>query len=60
MFAMGDRVVKDAGDYVFEGVIISVFHKRSGAVRFVVEDDRGLCFIFNAAQLRRVDTPKVA
>jgi hypothetical protein len=51
---VGDQVIKDGGDYVFEGVIIAVFKKRSGAIRFAVEDDRGLVMIMNSQQLKKV------
>jgi hypothetical protein len=50
---LGDRVIKDGGDYAFEGVVIAVFKKRSGAVRYAVEDDRGLVMIMNLQQLRK-------
>lgn len=51
----GDRVIKDSGDYIFEGTVVSKFWKRNGRLRYVVEDDRGLLFIFNKDQLRRVE-----
>jgi hypothetical protein len=47
----GSRVVKDSGDYTFEGEVVAIFTKKSGSLRYVVEDDRGLLFIFNASQL---------
>lgn len=53
-FQVGDRVRKDEGDYTFEGVVRAVFTKRSGVIRYVVEDDRGLLFIFNSSQLKAV------
>jgi hypothetical protein len=49
---VGDRVIKDSGDYVFEGVIVAVFTKRSGMTRYVVEDDRGVCMIMNEKQIK--------
>lgn len=52
---IGDRIRKSGGDYTFEGEVVSIFRKRSGAVRIVAEDDRGLCFIFNEAQLTKVE-----
>ena len=52
--ALGQRVKKEGGDYTFEGVLIAIIRKRSGAFRYVVEDDRGLLFIFNLAQLEPV------
>ena len=51
----GDRVQKTGGDYSFEGVVVSAFAKRSGAMRYVVEDDRGLLFIFNRQSLRSIE-----
>lgn len=53
----GDRVRKVGGDYRFEGVIVGVVTKRSGALRYVVEDDRGLLFILNAGQLEPQGKP---
>lgn len=55
-FKTGDRVIKGGGDYTFEGVVVAAFFKRSGAVRYVVEDDRGLLFIFNELALQMVKT----
>ena len=54
MVNMGDRVSKTGGDYTFEGVVVSRFTKRSGAVRIVVEDDRGLLMIMNEGQVALV------
>jgi hypothetical protein len=50
---VGERVIKDGGDYTFEGVTIAVFKKRSGAIRYAVEDDRGIVMIMNPQQLRK-------
>ena len=50
----GDKVRKIGGDYKFEGVVVAVFAKLSGVFRVVVEDDRGVLFIFNEKQLERV------
>jgi hypothetical protein len=50
-FQVGDSVVKGGGDYTFEGVVRSVFAKRSGAVRYVVENDAGILHIFSAGNL---------
>jgi len=47
----GDRVFKDRGDYQFEGNIAVIFAKRSGEVRAVVEDDRGMLMILRPDQL---------
>lgn len=51
MAQVGQRVTKAGGDYTFEGVIVSVFTKNSGAERVVVEDNRGLLLIMNESQL---------
>ena len=51
MFNVGDRVAKLEGDYTFHGYVVAKFQKRSGVWRFVVEDDRGLLFIFSDKQL---------
>jgi len=50
-FVCGDIVAKTTGDYTFEGVVVAAFNKKSGAVRYVVEDGRGLLFIFNPTSL---------
>lgn len=50
-FAVGDRVVKDGGDYTYRGTIVAVFNKLSGVERIVVENEDGMLFIFNAGQL---------
>jgi len=47
----GDKVQKVGGDYTFVGVVVSVFWKRSGHVRYVVEDDRGILHIFSEKNL---------
>jgi len=48
---IGKLVQKTSGDYEFEGVIVGVVTKLSGAERFVVEDSRGLLLIMNAGQV---------
>lgn len=48
---IGSRVVKDSGDYTFEGTIVAKFKKRNGSTRYVVEDDRGLLLIMNGRQI---------
>lgn len=50
-YKVGDKVRKNSGDYKFAGTVVSVFFKKSGAVRYVVENDDGLLFIFNGSQL---------
>lgn len=52
-YQIGDPVVKTGGDYRFEGEVVAMFAKRSGAVRLVVEDDRGVLHIFSPSQLMR-------
>ena len=52
MFKVGDQVEKVGGDYIFDGTVVSVFEKLSKVVRVVVEDNRGLLFIFNEKSLR--------
>ena len=52
---VGDRVSKVGGDYRFDGVIVAVFAKLSGATRIVVEDDRGVLFIARPEQYRRME-----
>lgn len=53
-FKLGDAVSKDGGDYTFKGVVVGIVVKRSKAIRVVVEDDRGLLFIFNPDQIKLV------
>lgn len=53
-FEVGDYVRKDGGDYRFEGWVDAIIVKRSGQVRFVVEDNRGLLFIFSEKDLKLV------
>lgn len=47
---IGRPVHKSGGDYQFEGEIRAIIPKRSGALRYAVEDDRGLLLIMNASQ----------
>lgn len=51
-FRIGDKVIKDSGDYTFEGVVVSAFYKLGGQPRFVVEDDRGILHIYSAGNLK--------
>ena len=51
---VGDTVEKTGGDYTYKGDIVGVIHKKSGVLRFVVENDDGMLFIFNPTQLTRV------
>jgi hypothetical protein len=45
------RVTVKGGDYTYEGWIVAIFSKRSGATRYVVEDDNGRLFIHNDGQI---------
>lgn len=51
-YKVGGRVRKEGGDYSYEGEVVGVIKKRSGKVRYVVENDDGLLFIFNEKQLK--------
>lgn len=53
---IGMRVRKTGGDYRFEGTVVAIIQKLSGAVRVVAENDDGLLFIFNPKQLEVVET----
>lgn len=57
-FNIGDYVEKVGGDYQFVGYVVSVFTKRSGAVRLVVEDDRGVLHVYSEKNLRLVELPQ--
>lgn len=48
---VGDAVKKTKGDYVFHGEVRSVFRKISGVIRYVIENDAGVCMIMNHSQL---------
>lgn len=50
-FLVGDNVSKIGGDYRFDGIVVSAFVKRSGERRYVVEDDRGVLFIYKSANI---------
>jgi hypothetical protein len=52
-FEVGEPVRKVGGDDRFEGVVVARFIKLSGLVRYVVEDDRGVLFIFGPGHLER-------
>lgn len=54
---IGRPVAKRGGDYEFDGEIRAVIVKRSGAVRYAVEDDRGLLLVMNARQCGLADNP---
>ena len=51
---VGDRVRRVSSDYTFVGTVVSKFNKLSGLVRFVVEDDRGVLFIWNEKNMELI------
>ena len=53
-FKVGDLVEKVGGDYTFVGHVVAVFAKLSGAIRLVVEDDRGVLHVYSEKILRPV------
>lgn len=52
IYKVGDWVEKTSGDYTFRGEVRMVGTKRSGVVRYVVENADGLMHIFSGKQLR--------
>lgn len=55
-FELGDEVHKVGGDYAFQGWIVAKFNKRSGVVRYVVEDDRGVLHVYSEKNLAKGHT----
>ena len=53
-YSIGQAVRKVGGDYTFEGTVIGVFFKKSGVVRYAVEDDRGVIHIYSDKVLQGV------
>ena len=43
---VGDLVERVNSDYKFVGTVVSEFKKTTGLIRYVVEDDRGVLFIW--------------
>lgn len=60
LFKIGDKVSKVGGDYTFDGVIVSVYYKLSGQLRYVAEDDRRINHIFSEKNLILTQPPNVA
>lgn len=54
MISVGDTVERVGSDYTFVGTVVSKFNKLSGEVRYVVEDDRGILFIWSEKNMRVV------
>lgn len=50
-YAVGDEVIKLQGDYFFTGEVRSVFTKKRGLIRYVVENPDGILHIFSEGQL---------
>jgi len=57
---VGDEVEKISGDYRFRGHIVSVFLKRSGQTRYVVENPDGILHIFSRGNLTLVSRKQPA
>jgi len=56
---VNDKVRRVNSDYEFIGTVVSVFEKTSGLVRYVVEDDRGVLFIWNRENMELVSPDDV-
>lgn len=54
VFRLGDQVIKTGGDYKYQGEIVGIVHKKSGQIRYVVEDDRGLLMIMSIGQIIKI------
>ena len=54
-FTIGQKVSKIGGDYRFDGRVVAKFFKLSGALRYVVEDDRGVLHVYSHKNLRKSD-----
>lgn len=52
---IGDSVMRVNSDYEFVGTVVSVFQKTSGLTRYVVEDDRGVLFIWRRDNMEKID-----
>jgi hypothetical protein len=48
---VGDYVRKVGGDYAFSGWVVAKFPKKSGAVRYVVENPAGILHIYSEKNL---------
>lgn len=54
---IGDTVKRVNSDYVFIGTIVSIFQKTTGQTRYVVEDDRGVLFIWRRENFEVCNAP---
>lgn len=52
---VGDKVKRVNSDYEFIGTVVSVFYKLSGTTRYVVEDDRGVLFIWRRDNMEKIN-----
>lgn len=52
---VGDNVIKAGGEYKFSGIVVAVFRKLGGQVRYVVENDDGMPLIFKPTELVSVE-----
>ena len=50
-FVVGEHVRTRGVVSRFAGEVVAVFRKRSGAVRYIVEDERGVLLMFSALHL---------
>jgi hypothetical protein len=53
-FKLGEHVDKVGGDYTFAGTVVAVFLKLGGAIRYVVEDDRGVLHVYSEKNLELI------
>jgi hypothetical protein len=58
-FQVGSSVRKIGGDYLFEGLVVSVFVKTSGKLRYVVENGHGILHIFSESNLESIFDPSL-
>lgn len=57
VFKIGDKIRKVSGDYQLDGVVVSVFTKLDGKVRYVVEHEPGFLHIYTDKNLQRIESP---
>lgn len=53
-YKIGQPFKKSGGDYKFIGVVVAVFRKMNGTIRYVGENDDGLLFIFNESAIEPI------
>lgn len=54
MFSVGDYVLKHSGDYQLAGVVVSIFKKLDGKVRYVVEHSPGFLHIYGEKNIKKI------